>query len=259
MQENKGQNHIPIDQSFWRTIGLISGDEHFFYVLKKTEKIVTALYLVTNLVKDNDPLKWEIRERCMSLISSTVALASIDSQEKNTYMRFFLSSILETRTFINISLGSHIISKMNAELIIAEIDALVIHIKDQALDDASRAGYVLSKSFFAADMPSRTDDKGQEKTDGKKLPASFSDRVNQPVSFKKTAEDNAFPKDNQKNSRKISIIELLKKQPNLTIKDITKVISNCSTKTVQRELSDLVHAGTIKKEGDRRWSRYSLK
>src|ERR1035437_945531 len=220
MQENKGQNHIPIDQSFWRTIGLISGDEHLFYVLKKTEKIVTALYLVTNLIKDNDPLKWEIRERCMSLISSTVALASIDSQEKNTYMRFFLSSILETRTFVNISLGSHIISKMNAGLIIDEIDALVIHVKDQALDDATRAGYVLSKSFFAADMPLRTDDKGQEKSSNKNPPTSFSDRVNQPVSFRKTAEDNAFPKDNQKNGRKVSIIELLKKQPNLTIKEI---------------------------------------
>ena len=254
MQENKGQNHIPIDQSFWRTIGLISGDEHLFYVLKKTEKIVTALYLVTNLIKDNDPLKWEIRERCMSLISSTIALASIDSQEKNTYMRFFLSSILETRTFVNISLGSHIISKMNAGLIIDEIDALVIHIKDRALDSANRAGYVLSKSFFAADIPSRTDDKGQVKADEKNPPTSFSDKVNQPVSFRKTAQNNSFPKD----SRKTSIIELLKQQPNLTIKDIVKVIPNCSTKTVQRELSDLVHAGTIKKEGDRRWSRYSL-
>src|ERR1035437_1265085 len=259
MQENKDQNHIPIDQSFWRTIGLISGDEHLFYVFKKTERIVTALYLVTNLIKDNDPLKWEIRERCMSLISSTVALAGIDSQEKNSYMRFFLSSILETRTFVNISFGSHIISKMNAEMIIGEIDALVIHMKDRALDDASRAGYVLSKSFFAADMPSRTDDKGQVKQDERNTPTSFSDRVNQSVSFTKTAQNNAFPKDNQKNGRKISIMELLKKQPNLTIKDITKVISNCSTKTVQRELSDLVHAGMVNKEGDRRWSRYSLK
>ena len=262
MQENKGQNHPPIggpiDQSFWRTIGLISGDEHLFYVLKKTEKIVTALYLVTNLIKDNDPLKWEIRERCMSLISSTVALASIDSQEKNTYMRFFLSSILETRTFVNISLGSHSISKMNAGVIIDEIDALVIHIKDQALDSASRAGYVLSKSFFATDPPSRTDDKGQVKSDEKNSTTSFSDRVNHPVSFRKTAQENAFIKDNQKDSRKSSILELLRKQPNQTIKDIVKVIPNCSTKTVQRELSNLVNSGVIKKEGDRRWSRYSL-
>jgi predicted transcriptional regulator len=263
MQENKGQNHPPIggpiDQSFWRTIGLISGDEHFFYVLKKTEKIVTALYLVTNLIKDNDPLKWEIRERCMSLISSTVALASIDSQEKNTFMRFFLSSILETRTFVNISLGSHIISKMNAELIIDEIDALVIHIKDRAMDDASRAGYVLSKSFFATESPSRTDDKGQVKTDERKPPTSFSGKINQSVSFRNMPKNNTSIKDSSKDSRKTSIIELLKKQPHQTIKDIVKDIPNCSTKTVQRELSNLVNSGVIKKEGDRRWSRYSLK
>ena len=136
---------------------------------------------------------------------------------------------------------------MNAEMIIGEIDALVIHIKDQALDDASRAGYVLSKSFFAADMPSRTDDKGAS--------GSFSEKTKSEMSFKKIAQNNPFPKD----SRKSSIIELLKKQPNLTIKDIVKVIPDCSTKTVQRELSDLVHSGMIKKEGDRRWSRYSLK
>ncbi|MDR3558586.1 MAG: hypothetical protein P4L61_03575 [Candidatus Pacebacteria bacterium] len=255
MQENKGQNQIPIDQSFWRTIGLISGDEHLFYVFKKTERIVTALYLVTNLIKDNDPLKWEIRERCMSLISSTIALAGIDSQEKNSYMRFFLSSILETRTFVNISFGSHIISKMNAELIIAEIDALVIHMKERASESATRAGYVLSKSFFATEQPSRTDDKGQTKSDEAVDQNQASGKEKSVMSFRKSPNDNTIPKD----SRKGSIIELLKKQPNLTIKDIVKVIPDCSTKTVQRELSDLVRGGVIKKVGDRRWSRYSLK
>jgi len=204
MQENKGQNHIPIDQSFWRTIGLISGDEHLFYVFKKTERIVTALYLVTNLVKDNDPLKWEIRERCMSLISSTVGLAGIDSQEKNSYMRFFLSSLLETRTFINISFGAHIISKMNAELIINEIDALVVHIKESSLESATRAGYVLSKSFFAADTPSRTDDKGQEKTSERNMNESASEKGTSGMSHRKINESNVFPKD----SRKSSIIEI---------------------------------------------------
>jgi hypothetical protein len=92
MQENRSENHIPIDQSFWRTIGLISGDENLYYIFKKTERIVTAMYLVTNLVKDNDPLKWEIRERCMSLIASAIAIAGADSPEKNSYLRFFLSS-----------------------------------------------------------------------------------------------------------------------------------------------------------------------
>jgi predicted HTH transcriptional regulator len=96
-------------------------------------------------------------------------------------------------------------------------------------------------------MPSRTDDKTSS--------MQFSEKAKSEMSFRKTAQNDAFPKD----SRKSSIIELLKKQPNLTIKDITKVIPDCSAKTIQRELSVLVHSGMIKKEGNRRWSRYSLK
>jgi hypothetical protein len=255
MNENKGQNHIPIDQNFWRTIGLISGDEHLLYVFKKSERIVTALYLVTNLIKDNDPLKWEIRERCMSLISSTIALASADSPEKNSCLRFFLSALLESRTFINISLGSHLISKMNAEILIAEIDALVIHIKERTLEDAARAGYVLSKSFFMTESPSKTDDKGQTEKASTGGLAQNSQKIKSEMSFKKGIENVDF----QKDSRKNSIIEILKKQSNLTIKDIALIIPGYSTKTIQRELLDLVKAGIVKKEGDRRWSRYSLK
>jgi predicted transcriptional regulator len=258
MKENQNQNQnrggIPIDHNFWRNIGLISGDEHLLYVFKKTERIVTALYLVTNLIKDNDPLKWEIRERCMSLISSTVALASWDSQEKNSYLRFLLASLLETRTFISISLGSHIISQMNAEIISAEIDALAVHIKDRALEDATKAGYVLSKSFFTTESGgtvSKTDDKGQkEKVTGGKI---YSESRTS-MSFK----DGSKIDDIQKNNRRNLILSALRNQPNLTIKDIAQSVPDCSIKTVQRELVDMVKVGLVKKEGDRRWSKYSI-
>jgi DeoR/GlpR family transcriptional regulator of sugar metabolism len=60
-------------------------------------------------------------------------------------------------------------------------------------------------------------------------------------------------------SRQELIINTLKGQNNLTIKDFTKVIKDCSEKTIQRELLDLVEKGLIKKEGERRWSRYSIK
>jgi Fic family protein len=169
-------------------------------------------------------------------------------------MRFFLSYLLEVRTFINISFGSHIVSQMNAEMIIDEVDALVIHIKDRALEDVTRAGYVLSKSFFMPETSSRTDDKGQ--TEGKGSSAS-SEKTKTSVSFKK--DDAKLDVSASKNSRKASILELLKKQGNLTIKDIARFIPGCSIKTIQRELLDLVRIGQVKKEGERRWSRYSLK
>jgi len=44
----------------------------------------------------------------------------------------------------------------------------------------------------------------------------------------------------------------------LTIKDFTKNIKDCSEKTIQRELLAMVAKGVLKKEGERRWSKYFL-
>ena len=63
----------------------------------------------------------------------------------------------------------------------------------------------------------------------------------------------------KKTNRQEVILETLKTKSNLTIKDFAKVITDCSEKTIQRELLDLVEKGVIKKEGERRWSTYSLK
>ena len=62
----------------------------------------------------------------------------------------------------------------------------------------------------------------------------------------------------KKDGRKTAIIALLKKKSHLTIKDFSEAIAGCSVKTIQRELLDLVAKGVVEKEGERRWSRYSL-
>ena len=63
----------------------------------------------------------------------------------------------------------------------------------------------------------------------------------------------------KKSERQELIITALKGQSNLTIKDFSRIIKDCSEKTIQRELLAMVDNGLIKKEGERRWSRYSLK
>ena len=40
------------------------------------------------------------------------------------------------------------------------------------------------------------------------------------------------------------------------IRDIASFVIGCSEKTVQRELASLISDGLIKKEGEKRWSRY---
>ena len=61
-----------------------------------------------------------------------------------------------------------------------------------------------------------------------------------------------------KNSRQDIILSMLKSGVKLTIKDFAQNIKDCSEKTIQRELLSLVSKGVLKKEGERRWSKYFI-
>jgi hypothetical protein len=60
------------------------------------------------------------------------------------------------------------------------------------------------------------------------------------------------------NSRSEEILKIIKDNGKVTIKDISNQIKNCSEKTIQRELIKMVSLNQIKKEGERRWSTYSI-
>ncbi|HET8574683.1 MAG TPA: hypothetical protein VFM02_00735 [Candidatus Paceibacterota bacterium] len=59
--------------------------------------------------------------------------------------------------------------------------------------------------------------------------------------------------------RREAIVNFIKKEGDVSVKDVSKVIRGLSEKTLQRELTALVSDGVLKKEGERRWSRYSLR
>jgi len=58
--------------------------------------------------------------------------------------------------------------------------------------------------------------------------------------------------------RRKRILDLVSEKDKITIKDVADVITDCSEKTLQRELMSMVKGGTLIKEGERRWSTYKL-
>ena len=62
----------------------------------------------------------------------------------------------------------------------------------------------------------------------------------------------------KKNNRRANILDIIKIKKKVTIKDISSLIKDCSEKTIQRELVALLKEGVLRKEGERRWSTYSL-
>lgn len=215
------------------------------YLTRKAEKIVSALYLVTGIIKDDDSIKWRIREESMSFISTAALFNTTSPLDKDQALVAFEASSNTLISFLNICSISGLVSKMNSSIIIHELETLVDFLHKNIPSEVHSAGYILSDSFFATDIAAPQIDatyKGHgvvKKTDD-------------------APKNKTLLIKDKKNGRQESIILLLKKDSNLTIKDFTKVIKDCSEKTIQRELIALVEKGLIKRVGERRWSTYSL-
>jgi hypothetical protein len=255
------------EQSFndpinWKSLGFFSAEDYLIYIFKKTEKITAALYLVSGLLKDEEPIKWELRDRGIDLLSSSFSASNSLPGDKNAVIQSLFTAALETLSLLNVAKISNLISDMNHRLLVHEIDNVVGLLRDRLAESAENAGYVLSESFFKTPDLFSTGFRLGNKTIGQKGSGyskghnpSFSDLDHTKEGVSKGHDLGS----DKKLQRQETIVSVLKTQSNLTIKDFAKVIRDCSEKTIQRELIELVNKGIVKKDGERRWSRYSLR
>jgi hypothetical protein len=246
----------------WKSLGFFSAEDYLIFIFKKTEKITAALYLVSGLLKDEEPIKWELRDRGIDLLSSSFSASNSLPGDKNAVIQSLFTAALETLSLLNVAKISNLISDMNHRLLVHEIDNIVGLLRDRLAESAEDAGYVLSESFFKTPDLFSTGfrlgnrlgvNKGVGYDKGHRHSYNDLDQVKEGISKGQQGGND------KKLERQNVIVSVLKTQSNLTIKDFSKVIKDCSEKTIQRELIELVNKGVVKKEGERRWSRYSLR
>lgn len=263
MDKKDKNNQSEFNDPFkWKSLGFFSPEEYLLYIFKKTEKITAGIYLVSGLLKDDEPMKWELRDHGMELMSSSFMASSNVPGDKNAVIQSLFTAALETISLLNVARISGMISDMNHSLLVSEIDNIVGMLRDRLAESAENAGYVLSENFFKTPdlfssgfkmgnrVSGRSDVVGSNRHDSRFM-NNESGKTTLPQGHSNTQV--------KKSQRQEMIITVLKAQSDLTIKDFSKVIKDCSEKTIQRELIELLKLGIIKKEGERRWSRYSLK
>jgi len=262
--DNKETNQTPSfnDPINWKSLGFFSAEDYLIYIFKKTEKITSALYLVSGLLKDEEPIKWELRDRGIDLLSSSFSASNSLPGDKNAVIQSLFTAALETLSLLNVAKISNLISDMNHRLLVHEIDNIVALLRDRLAESAESAGYILSESFFKTPDLFSTGFRLGNKSNNSGGDMIFKRQANSgSVGLDGKTGHGSVSTDVQakKTQRQDAILAVLATQSNLTIKDFSKVIKDCSEKTIQRELIELVDKGVVKKEGERRWSRYSLK
>ena len=108
-------------------LGVISKSQNMSFIFKKTEKIAQGLFLATNHIKDNESIKWIIREKAVDIICSSSQINSVkainfDSLNKYEYTQEDYVKTIEPNTY-SIIRGENML-----ELISAMIDVLLSHV-----------------------------------------------------------------------------------------------------------------------------------
>ncbi len=244
--------------------------------IKRAEKISAALYLMSNFLNDEEPIKWDIRKLSTTLIKDISELSFSDTSDRELKLHKTNTTISELSSMIEIASLAGLISKMNAEILAKELGILASTVSRGRNNLNKLSPVKIARNFFDFDSQ---DEYGVNE--------SIKNRtLNIPKQKRTTIKDKSQTKPNfpitsthylpdvseigkakikeygsvavKRNKRQSFIIQVLKKKKDLTIKDISTIFHDCSEKTIQRELSILVDDGVVVKDGERRWTRYSL-
>lgn len=270
-------------------------DKNFTFAHQKIKKLVAAVYMITNYFDQNEPLKWSLRKLGMDILRLNIDFKDMSLHGAESGENAIRERALELVSLLEVASFAGLVSSMNLSILKKEFNDLLEHIH-KTLKDGERTGIRMDETFFSV-IPGPVDkhvDESQYETIqssdrhiGRTVQDNkvFYTEVVQPMqesqsirnvsnSFSSTPQQNKAVLEGQsekkeilrdfspvavkKNKRQSIIINLLKRKKEVMIKDISSLISDCSEKTIQRELFALVDAGILKKEGERRWTRYSL-
>ncbi len=206
------------------------------------ESISKAIYLITDLFEKDEPLRLSLRR---------AVIECIEYSNKKESVSKLISTI---KTGNNVGL----ISDMNAGILLnvlnhyfKEID--ILNEKDQV--DISYLAASDIKEEINISVPTVINEKVVPSEVLKPTVPNTNITIHNNTQNIKTVNNISM----DIGSRRKKILEIVKSRGAVTINEFMESIKGCSSKTIQRELTSLVLSGTLKKTGERRWSKYSLK
>ncbi len=208
------------------------------YIYKKAERLAKAIHLITPAFTSAVSLRERIDRIAINLIDAAVLPLPLT--------RVTLSrELLALSSVLAVAKTSGTLSAMNTDLIQREVQLFLHEVASYeeprvSLEETPTLSDIAKSTFHKQPLELRTE--------APKVRVKSEQRV--PIKDTKPA---ALIKD-----RSEAVLSVIRQKGRASIKDISTVIRSVSEKTIQRELLHLVSVGVVKKDGERRWSVYSL-
>ena len=231
---------------------------------RRAERLTAALHLLTNHVPFQEPSRVEIRRVGVQLLSNLLDLRDEMRVSTSPAFRAVQASVRELISLVRVLSTSGYISLQNASIVVETLDEL-----GNFLTVSQRS--TLSESVtFSKDELLGTEGSGMSLMPVRKS-ASETDksqvqgrRMGQIIKDRKSIKDISRTDDKGQHieqaldRRGLAILDILRSQGVIGIKDIASNLPEYSEKMIQRELVRLVSLNRVKKIGFKRWSKYAF-
>ncbi len=216
---------------------ILKNDEYYKYIFKKTEKMACAVFYI---MRSGDPIGHidsvvvELEQSAKKLLNSSLkSLRSTQGTIEDNSMKVVFA-LIEFESMLRIANSARLLGTDLLEVFIHEIDSVRRSLKkfsEPTVTNPLMASGIQSESV-------RRHRSARAKNEMGSLPSGETQAHLQ--------------------SRRDRVLNVLRDKGEATIKDIREFITDCSEKTIQRELISLIKDTIIVREGERRWSKYKL-
>lgn len=231
----------------------LSSDENYYAnVFKKTEKIVSVIFYILSETKMSHVTETHIqmiKDKALKTHELSLETLSLQTHERHEGLLRFQYGLVALLSTLRIAHVARVISEDVLLLLSDQLDAVLRYINNHYLTNEGISVEELTEVMIPKTTKSVTNKVRTSPAPGRQR------RVNIPAGDIST---DAYLVYSQLTDRAERIKTVLEAKPQATIKDIAEVITDVSEKTIQRELNSLIDKGQVFREGERRWSRYSV-
>ncbi len=234
---------------------LSANDDYYNNVFKKTERMVSVVFYILSYIEKTDRNDLHLKvtsDRALAVHEAalaTLALYEYEAKEKIFPLEHALVALAGSFRIAN---AARVVNDDVLALLLGELDLVQRYLRNhfsQLTPLSLRDSGILSPVTPPRRVASTTHS-----------PASTprSARPTRPNIPAGDISSEAHLVYSQLVDRATRIKTVLEAIPEATIKDIAEVITDVSEKTIQRELNSLIEKGQVKRQGERRWSKYSI-
>lgn len=225
---------------------LSDDSDYYSYVFKRVEKIVSVVFYVLSHTNHKDSVETHLSQiKNRALHTHEVSLNTLMNQrhEAEEGVRSLQYALFGLESTLRVAEAATVIPTDIFTMLIEQIDGVQRYMQNHYLKESGLSLTAVSEV------------KSVKRSTPTAVPQRRPRKVQIPAG---DISSDAYFVYSQLTDRAERIKTVLEAKPQATIKDIAEIITDVSEKTIQRELNSLIEKGQVFREGERRWSRYSV-